>query len=103
VGLKSYGFLNKGSKETGPQDSLVVQEGGRESDVISDLIGEVPWIPNGEVVDARSQAELVRRCEGGDLSPFPPQKREGLDVGILRSGACLATLKVASQDKEVVM
>ena len=78
-------------------------QGGREVDGVSDLVGEVPRIPNGEVINARSQARLVRRREEGDLSHFPLQKREGLDVGILRSGACLATLKVASQDKEVVM
>ena len=39
--------------------------------------------------------------EGRGLSPFSPQKGEGLDVGILRIGACPITLKVASQNKEV--
>jgi len=33
----------------------------------------VPWIPNGEVVDARSHVVLVRRREGGSFSSFPPQ------------------------------
>jgi hypothetical protein len=66
----------------GSQDPLVVQDGGREGDRVSELVGEVKWVPNGEVIDSRSQARLVRGREGGGLSPSPPQKGEGLDVGI---------------------
>jgi hypothetical protein len=44
-------------------------------------------------------------CEGvkvGVSALFSSRKREGMDVGILRIGACSTSLKVASQDKEVV-
>ena len=60
------------------------------------LFNKVSWIPQCEVFDARSLAGLVLRREGGSVSPFPPQKREELNVCILRRGACLATLKVPS-------
>ena len=52
-------------------------------------------ILNGEVVDARSHTGLVRR-RGGSFSSFPPIKREELDVGIFRRGACQVILKVPS-------
>ena len=99
---RSGGFLGKDRKRYGPLDPLVVQKGGREGDGVSNLIGEGPWIPNGEVIDACSQARLVRRREGGDLSSLSPRKREGMDMGILRTGACSTTLKIASDDKEVL-
>jgi hypothetical protein len=57
----------------GSQNPLVDQEGGREGDGVSELIGEVSWIPNGEVIDARGQS-LAWRRESGGLSPFPPKK-----------------------------
>ncbi len=38
----------------GPQNPFVVQEGGGEGDGVSNLIGEVPWVRNDEVIDARS-------------------------------------------------
>jgi hypothetical protein len=80
----------------------VVQKGGREGDNVSELVGEVTWIPNSDMIDERGQARLVRRREDVDLSPFPPQTGEGLGVGILRVGACPTHLQIASQDKEVV-
>ena len=46
------------------------QEVVREGDGVSDLVGEVPWISNGEVFDARSQAGLVRMREGGGYAPL---------------------------------
>jgi len=59
------------------------------------MLSKVPWIPHGEMVDARGIAGLVLMREGGSLRPFPPQKRGGLDVYILQRGACPATLKVS--------
>ena len=80
-GWRSSDFLGKDREKYGPQDPLVVQEGGREGDGVSDLVGEVPWIPNGEVIDARSHTGLVRRREGGGLSPFFISKKGGYGRG----------------------
>jgi hypothetical protein len=80
----------------GPKNSLVVQKGGRQGGGFSDLCGDLPRIPNGEVINACSHAELERGIEDGVLRPFPPQKKECMYVGILRVGACPVPLKVAS-------
>jgi hypothetical protein len=44
-------------------------------------------------------------CEGVKVrvsAPLHLNKREGLDVGILRIGACPASMQVNSKDDEVV-
>ena len=66
-GWRSIGFLGKDRKKYGPQDPLVVQEGGREGDSFPNLISELPCISNGEFVGARSQAGLVRRRKNGSF------------------------------------
>jgi hypothetical protein len=93
---RSSGFLRKDRKKYGSQDPRVVKEGGRKVDSSLHLVSEVLWIPNGEVVDASSQAEMVRRREGGSFISIPSKTREGLYVGIFRCGACPTTLKVPS-------
>ncbi len=62
----------------------------------------MPWIPNGKLVDVRNLAGLVWGRACGSISPVPFQKQEGLDVGILRRGACPVTLKIPSKYEEVM-
>ena len=69
---RSSGLLGKDRDTYGPYNSLVVQKGGGEGGGVSDLCGELPWIPYGEVIDACSHAGLERGYEGGVLRPFPP-------------------------------
>ena len=80
----------------GSHNSLVVQKGGGEGGGVSYLCGELPRIPDGEVIDACSSVGLKRGHEGGILCPFPHEKGEFLYVGILFVGACPAPLEVAS-------
>ncbi len=71
-GWRSSGLLGKDRDTYGPKNSLVVQKGGGKSGGVSDLCGELPWIPHGEVIDACSYAGLERGHEGGVLRPFLP-------------------------------
>ncbi len=56
---RSIVFLGKDREIYGPYNPLVVQKGGGEGDGVSDLLEKVPWIPHGEVIDARSHAGSV--------------------------------------------
>ena len=54
------------------------------------------------MVKARSLAGLVWGREGGGISPVPFQKWEGLNVGILRRGACPTTMEIPSEYEKVM-
>ena len=62
----------------------------------------MPRIPNAEVVNVRSLAGLVWGRESGDNNPVPYHNREGLDVGILRRGACLTAMEFPSYHEKVM-
>jgi hypothetical protein len=62
----SYDLFGKNREEDGAQYPLVVKEGGRQSEIVLYLEGdlELPRIPYCEEINARSLVGLVARCKG---------------------------------------